>query len=309
VRCTPKMSTLARVGPVPGLGPALPESGPGADGVRLAVAVELEAARLHVHKGKHFRGGKVIRSWLISWLPSGGAADFAMLLACWPKDMLLEEDLERGRLGETAYSAITVGQGLRLQFPEDGPLPVSELQALREMHLAVCQAYRTGAIEEDSLPQLDKLREWGRCHLSSARATTKMPTAEERGAKVLRYSHRRGFGAVTMSEPPSRHLGTTGSGLHPEGSGEDDGMEEESEEDEEPPPWDTECIVDSRRQRLAPGGLEAWQVGEAEADGSPAPPLPPPPPPEPSWQPLPPPVRELPPPFPEPELTPPGGGA
>jgi len=220
VRPAPKMTPLARVGPVPGLGPPLPASGPGIEGHRIAVGMELEATRLRKREGKQFRSGRAVRSWLVTWLPNLDAVDISLLLAFWSKDMVLHEDLASPTT-DTAYKSVTVGPSLTIQFPDTSPLPASALQELTNIHCAVLYAHRTGSVAEDKLPCLSRLRAWGVAHLSSARIVAEQPLpAQPSGA---RYRHRDGFGAVRLKQAPVRDLGLlnpgpTVSGTMPETS-------------------------------------------------------------------------------------------
>jgi len=242
VRPGPRATLLARVGPVPGLGPLLPPSGLGAEGFRLAVAMDLEAVQLRTRQGKAGRGSKSVRSWLVSWLPSSDALDLALLLTFWPKDMTLHEDAARGCSGEPAYSAIAVGQGVTVHFPEGSPLLSSDFQALREMHLALCEAHRAGSMDEAALPQLPRLREWGRAHLAAARVTADAllePPTDKGPGKWKRYSHRHGFTTTTHDEAPQRRAGSAGGGSCPAGLP----LDKDKRATEEVPPWDVECIV------------------------------------------------------------------
>ena len=78
-----KISPAARAAPVSGLGPQSPTTGSEDAGYHFVVAMELEAMRLHQRQGKQFRGGKSVRSWLMSWLPSDDHLDVALVLAFW----------------------------------------------------------------------------------------------------------------------------------------------------------------------------------------------------------------------------------
>jgi len=200
VKPAPKMTPLSRIGPVPGIGPALPASGPGAEGHRIAIAMELEASRLNVRMGRSYRAGRAIRSWLVSWLPNVDALDLVSLLVFWPREMTLQEDLTVAKDGSTAYLSITLGSGLAIRFQDGKPLPVDAFRDLISMHCEVRRVFRTGSMFADRLPSLARLRGWGRMFLGAATVTTEVPAS---CSQASAYTHRHGFGHLRFSEVPS----------------------------------------------------------------------------------------------------------
>lgn len=210
IKAPPRVTPLLRSGPVQGIGPECPIAGPGAQGFRLAISMELEATKLQQKQGKHFRSGKAIQSWRTSWLPNQSAFDLALLLTFWIRGMTLHDVVSP--CDQTAYSAISVGLGITIHFPEDAPLLDVHFQELRAMYSSVRQVHCSGLLCSSSLPTVHRLREWGARHLSEARVVTEIDfqigATASASLAAGQYSHRIGHGRVSLSSAPARVLQT-----------------------------------------------------------------------------------------------------
>lgn len=211
VKPAPKLTLLSRMGPAPGVGPPLQPEGPGVEGTRLGVAMELEAFRMNQKKGRTFRGGKAIRSWLVSCLPSTAGLDIALLLTFWSKDLLLQPTVPESSSqasDDTEYSEIAVGRGFTVRFPKPHPLKASALKELAVFHRAVQHAHRTGNVYDRDIPSIAGLLMWGRTNLPHSELAPDEKFGANPTLQSLRqpYRHKQGYGAITLkaglTEPP-----------------------------------------------------------------------------------------------------------
>lgn len=212
-RPTLRMSSLAKCGPIEGLGPDLPIRGTsgtagsagGAGSGRstcLAIAVELDSTRFNQRTGKQFKAGKAIRSWLLSWLPPVDSLDLVLLLTFWSRDMTLKEAAASSP-ASTSFERIVLARGLQICFPEQAPLSLEAFKELRELRHEIQRAMKSGFMQQAYLPRVEKLQAWGRTHLAEARVASgvEQPIGE---LPLKKYTHRQGFGAVRLKPAPRR---------------------------------------------------------------------------------------------------------
>lgn len=206
-----RLTPLARSGPVVGIGPELPKFGPGANGFRLAISMELEATKFQERQGRTFKAGKAVQSFRTSWLPNDAALDLVLLLTFWTREMELIDVTQNGR---TVYAAIKVGLGFTVTFPDDDPLLPKDFEELRRWSHEVRLALISGRFRENALPSIRQLQEWGLAHLSRASVLTPRRFAFGQASTASipagYYSHRTVRRGVSLSVAPGDAVGASG---------------------------------------------------------------------------------------------------
>jgi hypothetical protein len=113
----------------------------------------------------------------------------------------LEEDLTISSDEPSRFASLTVGAAVTVRFPAGRGLSSEHLQQLRNFHLALRNAMRTGMVQADQLPSIQSLRSLGRSSLRFARMSTEPPLPQKNDSRT--YAHRHNFGYVMMQQEAS----------------------------------------------------------------------------------------------------------